>query len=337
MLVPVPITGDTMNSITIIQHALKTLNCSQKELAERLGVSAAQVSKWKKGEAISAGNREKLDLLLGLENDMLSATSLGLFGSKDVAMKWLRVLKELRETSIDGSETQWNSVEFDEDCSFFSFVDELLSKLAEIGYPIPQYFPTNLELPDGVESHIDLDEEEAPRYHEVLFNNTFVSDLSTLFEDFLNVEAYCLAFVEQYDCEDDLYEAAQKLTFSLPSLVIAKSVGLFKGNSDFERFRAETIRRVNGEIINFKEILFKRGHPIQHDIGILTKASAESLGRLAEGEAFRSWFNPEGHPDYFLNAMHQRLKVINSVLDLVRVKLGITDEEVLEHVKNEVD
>jgi transcriptional regulator with XRE-family HTH domain len=38
-----------MNSEAFVELALKTLSCSQKELALRLGVSPSQISKWKKG------------------------------------------------------------------------------------------------------------------------------------------------------------------------------------------------------------------------------------------------------------------------------------------------
>ena len=45
--------GPTMRSEALVQLALNTLSCSQKELAMRLGVSPTQISKWKKGEHMS--------------------------------------------------------------------------------------------------------------------------------------------------------------------------------------------------------------------------------------------------------------------------------------------
>ncbi|NOL51202.1 helix-turn-helix domain-containing protein [Pelistega suis] len=42
-----------MSNPYLIELALKHFNCTQKELAQRLKVSATQISKWKKGEHMS--------------------------------------------------------------------------------------------------------------------------------------------------------------------------------------------------------------------------------------------------------------------------------------------
>ncbi|MDR2173019.1 MAG: helix-turn-helix domain-containing protein, partial [Burkholderiales bacterium] len=52
-----------MNSDALVQLALDSLACSQKELALRLGVSPTQISKWKKGEYMSEEMADKLRLL----------------------------------------------------------------------------------------------------------------------------------------------------------------------------------------------------------------------------------------------------------------------------------
>lgn len=43
-----------MNGEYFVRLALHTLKCTQKDLASHLGVSSTQISKWKKGEHMSA-------------------------------------------------------------------------------------------------------------------------------------------------------------------------------------------------------------------------------------------------------------------------------------------
>ena len=54
------------NSI-LIESVKKELNCNQKELAEKIGVSPTQISQWKKGEQMSFEKSDKLRDLIGLE------------------------------------------------------------------------------------------------------------------------------------------------------------------------------------------------------------------------------------------------------------------------------
>jgi len=72
-----------MKSSSLVELALSAQGCSQKELAIQLGVSPAQISKWKKGEHISFDMSNKLSELAGL-ND-LDADFVLLAGSKEDA------------------------------------------------------------------------------------------------------------------------------------------------------------------------------------------------------------------------------------------------------------
>ena len=51
----------------LIQLALKTLKCNQKQLAEKLGVSPAQITKWKKNEHMSSEMKDTIEKLIGIE------------------------------------------------------------------------------------------------------------------------------------------------------------------------------------------------------------------------------------------------------------------------------
>ena len=55
-----------MSTKSLIALAIARQGCSHKELALRLGVSPAQISKWKNGEYISMDMRTKLVELAGI-------------------------------------------------------------------------------------------------------------------------------------------------------------------------------------------------------------------------------------------------------------------------------
>ena len=57
-----------MKSSSLIELALSAQGCTQRELALRLGVSPAQISKWKNGEHISFAMSDKVSELAGLDD-----------------------------------------------------------------------------------------------------------------------------------------------------------------------------------------------------------------------------------------------------------------------------
>ena len=52
-----------MNGEYFVRLALHTLKCTQKDLASHLGVSSTQISKWKKGEHMSADMEKSSEIL----------------------------------------------------------------------------------------------------------------------------------------------------------------------------------------------------------------------------------------------------------------------------------
>jgi transcriptional regulator with XRE-family HTH domain len=59
--------NDSRENGALVTLALKTLECEQKKLAKRLGVSETQVAKWKQGESMSHEKQTKLRKLIGID------------------------------------------------------------------------------------------------------------------------------------------------------------------------------------------------------------------------------------------------------------------------------
>jgi len=88
--------ANEMDSEELVELALRSLKCSQKELAHRLGVSPTQISKWKKGEHISYEMSEKLRTIANVGDKIPSFVLLA--GSLDDANKWERLIGFLADT-----------------------------------------------------------------------------------------------------------------------------------------------------------------------------------------------------------------------------------------------
>lgn len=79
--------NDGRKNGALVTLALKTLECEQKKLAKRLGVSETQITKWKQGESMSHEKQTKLRKLIGI--DMYTDVAFVLAaGSVEAADKW---------------------------------------------------------------------------------------------------------------------------------------------------------------------------------------------------------------------------------------------------------
>ena len=82
-----------MKSSSLIELAVSAQGCTQRELALRLGVSPAQISKWKNGEHISFAMTDKLSELACLDD--LDPDFDFLAGSKEEAKKWVKLIRAI--------------------------------------------------------------------------------------------------------------------------------------------------------------------------------------------------------------------------------------------------
>ena len=101
-----------MNGEALVQLAMATLACNQKTLASHLGVSPAQISKWKKGDHMSFDMSRRLRDISGIGDRVPGFVQR--VGSLDEAKKWERLLAWLAELAEDAAETGYDTPLSDE-------------------------------------------------------------------------------------------------------------------------------------------------------------------------------------------------------------------------------
>ena len=121
----------------LVQLALDALSCTQKELALRLKVSPAQISKWKKGEYMSSDMEEKLRTLANIGD--MDPVFVQWAGSVEQAKKWERLILHLAESAHEAAETGYNTIPFTEEREMLC--GRTISVLKDLGVPRPTIFP----------------------------------------------------------------------------------------------------------------------------------------------------------------------------------------------------
>lgn len=138
-----------MNRVTkqpnLIERTLKSTNLSQVQLAEKLGVSPAQISKWKKGDTIP--DERKLELK-------------GLMNEESVPQPLKNLFMEIKDNYLDDDEGLFAD-------SFDETVETLVSQMEAIGVVIPWQY---LEKSSSFETRDDSNENFANLVHDLLRN-----------------------------------------------------------------------------------------------------------------------------------------------------------------------
>jgi len=120
-------------AINIIEYITKNKGLKQQDIAEKLGVTTGQISKWKKGEYISADRRRELNKLGDLFSDNLDWTLIS--KTKENADAWFAYIN-------------WYSDEYNreiEDEGDF-FIPYIFTCLSDLGAKIPDKAPSVSEM-----------------------------------------------------------------------------------------------------------------------------------------------------------------------------------------------
>lgn len=309
-----------MGSANLISLTLRQTNYTQKELAEKLKVSAAQVSKWKAGEYVSYDMEEKLKVLAAIGNrdpDIVYWT-----GGTEQADKWMRLFVHLAETAYENSESSYTCAPLQEEVEFFLW--NIFNALIEAGTEIPKEFPQEIDF------NYDSDDEESEEEFERLYETNSYSSV---------IYKSLIAFVKQYDfyvayLQDIMWEdslnlentAACNIESCLFSLALAKIGDNYPILSNFKDFRYKVFKDYKKWLEIVKDSAIKKQIPLKAELMHLVSEDPEYLVHEAEAEALG--FNSNRiHPDIYMNEILESLRLMHHVLPIICKKLGITEEE----------
>lgn len=310
----------------LVNLALKMLNCNQKELANRLGVSQTQISKWKNGEHMSyeMGKKFREILSIGEKDPSFILKS----GSIENATKWDHLIHYLAEMAYEGAETGYNTYPLLDELDLLSA--SVFDTLAEMGISIPAIFPEELSL----NYEIDGDEEQEIIWGEIE-KKPYSSTIYHIFKSLNDVYGFYAAYISDI-LEDEklnlLETAAENIEPCLISLAATKITINREFAPNFNKFKSETIKDYEEWINIVKNSAFRARIPLKAEITKIIYESHEELGHEAEAESLG--FNDNRlHPDIYMNEILTGVRILHQVLPAIMEKLGIGDEFQLDRAK----
>lgn len=304
----------------LVQLSLEALGCTQKELSQRLSVSATQISKWKKGEHLSFEMEEKLRGISGVgdQNPEFILWS----GSRENATKWRALIGQLAEMANSNAETGYSAEPLVNDLDLLCW--HTFDVLRDMGAKIPEDFPAALDINWE-------DEEEAGAFWDVIGENHYSSLIYSIFKAYTDVYGFYVAYVADLILDDmGLFDSpAENIEPSLLALAASKVEVDSELASNFSEFKYKIERDYEYWLGLVKTRAFQVGTPLRAELLDLVHGSHDGLGHTAEAESL-GINSSRIHPDIYMNELLVGMRVIHQVLPVILEKLGIGDEFQLE-------
>lgn len=314
---------------TLLKVALDKLGCTQTALAEMLGISRAQVSKWKNGENISPEMARRIQALIGITEDA-DPSLIALTGSIEDAVLWEELCLVLLSIAAENDRSGYSlsPVELEFDDNLFTFT--ILDALSGAGVIIPREFPNELRVGLTInQSECDFDTAfEALNNHPV--SKLILDMLTTL----ANINGYYLTSVEAVinslnTIKDyKVSSAIENIEAGLISLALAKTQVDRNIAPNFSSFRRATIEEYEDWLWQLKVDAVKQCVPLKNEIMSLVYEEPETLALATEDES--SGLNQKPiHPDMYINELLLGMRKIQKVLPEICRKLDIAEDNLI--------
>lgn len=314
-----------MNESTeLVVLALKLLKCNQKTLAEKLGVSATQITKWKAGEYISIDMRNKIIDMLDLKD--MPPNMVLMSGSVDNAIQWTSLIKTIASIVGDRSETGYDTkpLVYPEELDQLGWSTFLT--LNEMGVVLPDAFPD--ELKEAVQAYSD-DSDDFDSNDEaftVIENNPYSALIYKIYENLNDVFGFYAAYVAKIMFNDELDLFATDAVNIEPSLMDLAASKLDKEDvklaTNFLSFRYKTNTNFEEWLNIVKFAAIERNVPLGAELLDMIHQTSGALCCNAERQALG--FNKGRlHPDIYMNELLVGMRTIHAILPHILEKLDI--------------
>jgi transcriptional regulator with XRE-family HTH domain len=301
------------DAIDAVELALAKLGSNQKELAARLGVSPAQISKWKKGEYMSSEMEDRIKELTKIGD--MNPSVVRWAGSLKDAKRWEKLFRYLAEMAEAGAETGYDTYPLKDEMGLLSW--STIHTLNEMGVEPPKTFPEELQGYESEESDWDM-----------IDQNPYASLVYGIYKSLTDVYGFYVAYVDELisDNDDLLNTDVANIEPCLMELAASKVGNVDKTFAKkFDRFRHKTQEQYIEWLTLLRNSSLRAGAPLRAELMDMALDDHDSLGHAAEAEALG--FNSSRlHPDIYMNELLQGMRIIHQVLPAIMKKIGISRE-----------